>query len=60
MHLIVSSDDALRLVEQTLLSIPVMLYGLTSLMTMGCAFAVDAYRGGALFRSTAVEIIYMM
>jgi hypothetical protein len=44
----------------SLLSIPVMLYGLTSLMTMGCAFVVDSYRGGALFRSTAVEIIYMM
>jgi len=44
----------------SLLSIPVMLYGLTSLMTMGCIFVVDSYRGGALFRSTAVEIIYMM
>ena len=47
-------------IVQALLSIPVLLYGLTSLMTMGCAFVVDAYRGGALFRSTAVEIIYMM
>lgn len=47
-------------IMEALLSIPVLLYGLTSLMTMGCAFVVDAYRGGALFRSTAVEIIYMM
>ena len=47
-------------IVQTLLSIPTLLYGLTSLMTMGCAFVVDAYRGGALFRSTAKEIIYMM
>ena len=47
-------------IVEALLSIPVLLYGLTSLMTMGCAFVVDAYRGGALFRSTAVEIIYMM
>jgi len=44
----------------SLLSLPVMLYGLTSLMTMGCAFVVDSYRGGALFRSTTVEIIYML
>lgn len=47
-------------IVEALLSIPVLLYGLTSLMTMGCAFVVDAYRGGALFRSTAVESIYMM
>jgi hypothetical protein len=44
----------------SLLSLPVMLYGLTSLMTMGCAFVVDSYRGGALFRSTTVEIVYML
>ena len=44
----------------TLLSIPVLLYGLTSLMTMGCAFVIDAHRGGALFRSTAMEITYLM
>mmetsp|Transcript_27647 Transcript_27647/g.55452 ORF Transcript_27647/g.55452 Transcript_27647/m.55452 type:complete len:952 (-) Transcript_27647:656-3511(-) len=44
----------------TLLSIPVLLYGLTSLMTMGCAFVIDAHRGGALFRSTAMEIIYLI
>eukprot|EP00984_Skeletonema_dohrnii_P019076 scaffold9061_cov140-Skeletonema_dohrnii-CCMP3373.AAC.5 len=44
----------------TLLSVPVLLYGLTSLMTMGCAFVIDAHRGGALFRSTAMEIVYLM
>lgn len=47
-------------IVSTVLSIPVILYGLTSLMTLGCAFVLDTYRGGALFRSTAIEMIYMV
>lgn len=60
----VNADEAWKIpslhLVSTLLSIPVFLYGLTSLMTMGCAFVIDAHRGGALFRSTAMEITYMM
>ncbi len=60
----INSDQAWQIPQvalvSTLLSIPVLLYGLTSLMTMGCAFVVDAHRGGALFRSTAMEITYLM
>lgn len=60
----INADQAWQIPQvalvSTLLSIPVLMYGLTSLMTMGCAFVVDAHRGGALFRSTAMEITYLM
>ena len=60
----VNADEAWSIPQlaiiSTLLSIPVLLYGLTSLMTMVCAFVRDTYRGGVLFKSTVIEIIYMM
>ena len=63
-NLPVNSDQAWKIpplhVVSTLLSIPILLYGFSSLMTMGCAFVIDANRGGALFRSTVTEITYMV
>ncbi|KAL7541282.1 hypothetical protein ACHAXR_010772 [Thalassiosira sp. AJA248-18] len=56
-----SSNDELKTISviSTLLSFPVMMYGTSSLMTMGSAFVVDTYNGAALFRSTIVEVLYM-
>ena len=50
--------DGVALVS-TLLSFPVMLYGMSSLMAMGSAFVVDTWNGGVLFKSTALEMVYM-
>jgi len=54
-----SSVSGLAIVS-TLLSIPLMIYGMSSLMSLCSAFVVDAFHGGALFRSTIVEVMYMM
>ncbi len=55
-----NSQVDLTSVISTLFSIPVMLHGMSSLMAMGSAFVVDTYNGAALFRSTFVEIYYML
>jgi len=46
-------------IMSTLLSFPIMVYGMASLMAMGSAFVIDTYNGAALFRSTIVEVLYM-
>ena len=50
-----SSVSGLAIIS-TLLSIPIMLYGISSLMSLCSAFVVDAFHGGALFRSKIVEV----
>ncbi|KAL7536441.1 hypothetical protein ACHAWF_005468, partial [Thalassiosira exigua] len=50
--------DSLAIIS-TILSFPVMMYGMSSLMALGSAFVVDTYNGAALFRSTTVEVLYM-
>jgi len=51
-----SSVSGLAIIS-TLLSIPLMVYGMSSLMSLCSAFVVDAFHGGALFRSqTFVEV----
>lgn len=47
-------------IVNTILSFPIMLYGLASLMAMGSAFVVDTYNGASIFRSIFIESIYML
>ncbi|KAL7471321.1 hypothetical protein ACHAXS_011620 [Conticribra weissflogii] len=49
--------DVLPLVS-TLLSFPVMVYGMSSLMALGTAFVIDTWRGGVVFRSTPAEVAH--